>query len=100
MANKIFISTVKHGEAELQFIHSPDTKLVIGVVPLPQQQFNPLKGEVHYYANGTDGKSALAFQTQGYRTKVHKTLLILEMIAAYCLYLGFADAQISATLCA
>jgi len=63
-----------------QTIHDPDTK----------SKFKPRKGEVAYFV--TAGADTFAFETEGYRKQ--RKLLILHMIAWYCMYLGLFEAQI------
>jgi hypothetical protein len=71
-------------------IHDPESKLKIGVFDLLRSQFRPKKGEVRYFV--TAGKQTLAFETDGYNK--HRNILILQMIAWYCMYLGLIGAQI------
>ena len=75
-------------------IHDPESKLKIKVFDTIRSKFQPKKGEVRYFV--TAGKEKLAFETDGY--KKHKTVLILQMIAWYCMYLGLLEAQIHQTL--
>jgi hypothetical protein len=77
-------------------IHDTETKLKVGVFDLQENGFEPQKGEVHYFVSDISNDLLLAFETKGY--KRHKKLLVLEMIASYCVYLGFVEAQIHATL--
>ncbi|UEG51592.1 hypothetical protein LLH06_11475 [Mucilaginibacter daejeonensis] len=82
-------STVKKGT-----IHDPDTKLKVAVVDLLRSKFKPSKGELSFYV--TAGKETLAFETQGYSK--HRKLLVLQMVAWYCVYLGLLEAQIHSSL--
>jgi len=78
---------------KLGTIHDPDTKLKITVIDLVKSGFKPSKGEVRFFV--TDGPMQLAFETQGYSK--HRKVLILQMIAWYCLYLGLQEAKIHTT---
>jgi len=71
-------------------IHDPHTKLKVKAFDLVKSRFIPSKGEVRYFVTSTNEK--LAFETKGY--KKHRKLLILQMIAQYCIYLGLIEAQI------
>jgi putative NADPH-quinone reductase len=84
------ISFSKGGPLKKGTIHDPESKLKIKV---SDTKFVPKKGEVRYFV--TAGKEKLAFETDGY--KKHKTVLILQMIAWYCMYLGLLEAQIHST---
>ncbi|HTI58069.1 MULTISPECIES: hypothetical protein [Mucilaginibacter] len=84
------ISTTKSGHSKKAAIHDPESKLKIKVFDLVKSRFIPKKGEVTYFV--TAGTEKIGFQTEGY--KKHKTLLILHMIAWYCMYLGLMEAQI------
>jgi hypothetical protein len=75
-------------------IHDPATKLKVKVTDLVKSTYKPTKGEVSFFV--TAGKQLLAFETQGY--KRHRELLILQMVAWYCAYLGLIGAQIHSTL--
>ena len=75
-------------------IHDPNSKLKVRAFDLLKSSFNPSKGEVRFFV--TAGDETLAFETKGY--KRHRKLLILQMIAWYCLYLGLIEAQIHSTL--
>jgi len=77
-----------------EIIHDPATKLKVKAFDLPNAKFKPSKGEVSYFV--TAGTETLAFETKGY--KKHRQLLILQMIAWYCLYLGLIEAQIHSRL--
>ncbi|QJD96771.1 hypothetical protein HH214_13290 [Mucilaginibacter robiniae] len=75
-------------------IHDPQTKLKVTVCDMLKSKFKPRKGEVRYFV--TAGQETLAFETQGY--KRHRKLLILHMVAWYCMYLGLMEAQIHSSL--
>jgi hypothetical protein len=87
------ISISENGSAKKETIHDTETKLKIGVFDLFDAGFKPKKGELHYYVSDND--VLLAFETEGY--KAHKNLLVLDMIARYCVYLGFGEAIIHST---
>ncbi|MDO3644157.1 hypothetical protein [Mucilaginibacter sp. L3T2-6] len=93
MANYL-ISIPNSGTAQDGTIHDPSSKLKVKVVRLLQSTIGPLKGEKRFFvdANG----EMLAFETKGYNQ--HRELLILHMIAWYCLYLGLIEAQIHSSL--
>jgi hypothetical protein len=74
-------------------IHDPNTKLKVKAFDLLKSRFKPCKGEVRFFV--TSAHEKLAFETKGYK-KQHK-LLILKMIAHYCIYLGLLEAQIHST---
>ena len=74
-------------------IHDPDTKLKVRIFDGIKSKFKPKKGEVRYFV--TAGNETIAFETDGYQKK-HRQLLILHMIAWYCMYLGLLEAQIHA----
>jgi hypothetical protein len=88
------ISISKTGASKKETIHDPESKLKIKVVDLVKSNFVPKKGEVRYFV--TDGDETFAFETDGF--KRHRTLLILQMIAWYCMYLGLIKAEIHSTL--
>jgi len=71
-------------------IHDPKSKLKVKAVDLLTSRFTPSRGEKRFFV--TAGDETLAFETKGY--KKHRELLILQMIAWYCLYLGLIEAQI------
>jgi hypothetical protein len=73
-------------------IHDPATKLKVRVFDALRLKFKPSKGEVRFFV--TAGTETIAFETRGY--KKHRELLILHMIAWYCIYLGLLEAQIHA----
>jgi hypothetical protein len=75
-------------------IHDPNTKLKVKAIDLLKSRFKPRKGEVSYFV--TSGNETFAFETEGY--KKQRKLLILHMIAWYCMYLGLFEAQIHSTL--
>ena len=89
------ISIPQTGTCKKDTIHDTETKLKVGVFNLFKAAFKPKKGEVHYYASTQNGDLLLAFETEGY--KKHKNLLVLDMIARYCAYLGFGEACIHTT---
>ena len=74
-------------------IHDPKSKLKVKVIDLLKSRFTPSTGEKRFFV--TSGDETLAFETKGY--KKHHELLILQMIAWYCMYLGWMEAQIHAT---
>jgi len=94
MKTNYFISIACDATAPKGIIHDPGTKLKVKVIDLLKSKFKPRKGEVQYFV--TAGGEQLAFETRGF--KRHRTLLILQMIATYCLYLGLLEARIHATL--
>lgn len=95
MRPNYFISIAQNNAAPKGTIHDPCSKLKVKVIDLVKEKFKPSKGEVRYFV--TAGKETLAFETQGY--KKHRNLLILHMIAKYCLYLGLLEeARIHSTL--
>ena len=71
-------------------IHDPKSKLKIRVFDQLRSSFKPKKGEVRYFV--TAGGKTLAFETEGYNK--HRNVLILHMIAWYCVCLGLMGAQI------
>ncbi len=73
-------------------IHDPKSKLKVKVIDLLKSRFTPSSGEKRFFV--TSGNETLAFETKGY--KKHRELLILQMIAWYCIYLGLIEAQIHA----
>ncbi|HEY8780475.1 MAG TPA: hypothetical protein VIM16_02580 [Mucilaginibacter sp.] len=75
-------------------IHDPQTKLKVKSFDLLKSRFTPSRGEVRYFVTSANEK--LAFETKGY--KKHRKLLILQMIAQYCIYLGLIEAQIHSSL--
>jgi len=87
------ISFRKNGADKREIIHDPESKLKIRVIDETKSDVPPKKGEVQYFV--TAGDKTLAFQTEGY--KKHRTILILHMIAWYCVYLGLMEAQIHAS---
>jgi len=78
---------------EDEIIHDPDTKLKVKAFDLLKSKFIPSKGELRYFV--TAGDETFAFETKGY--KKHRKLLVLHMIAWYCMYLGLIEAQIHQT---
>lgn len=84
------ISIAKTGTLKKETIHDPKSKLKIKVVDIQRSSFIPQKGEVQYFV--TAGNETLAFETEGF--KKHRTLLILQMISWYCVYLGLIAPQI------
>lgn len=93
MANYL-ISIPNSGAVQDGTIHDPSTKLKVKVVHLLKSTLTPKKGEKRFFV--TTGKETLAFETKGYNK--HRELLILHMIAWYCLYLGLIEAQIHSSL--
>ena len=93
MKSNYFISVAKNGFSKIGTIHDPGTKLKVKVVDLLESDFEPRKGEVQYFV--TSGKETFAFETEGYQKK-HRNLLVLQMVARYCVYLGLFEAQIHA----
>jgi hypothetical protein len=77
-----------------EIIHDPVTKLKVKAIDLLKSKFKPSKGEIRYFV--TSGNETFAFETEGY--KKQRKLLILHMIAWYCMYLGLFEAQIRSTL--
>jgi len=77
-----------------EIIHDPVSKLKVKAFDLLASTFKPSKGEIRYFV--TSGEEKLAFETKGY--KKHRQVLVLQMIAWYCLYLGLIEAQIHPAL--
>ncbi|MGZ3873508.1 MAG: hypothetical protein ACXVJD_11350 [Mucilaginibacter sp.] len=75
-------------------IHDRRSKLKIKAFDLLTSGFVPSLGEKRFFV--TAGSEKLAFETKGY--KKHRELVILQMIAWYCLYLGLIEAQIHSSL--
>jgi hypothetical protein len=71
-------------------IHDPNTKLKVKAFDVLRSGFKPSEGEVSFFVTSSHKK--LAFETKGY--KKHRQLLVLQMIAEYCIYLGLMEAQI------
>jgi hypothetical protein len=94
MMTNYLLSTSPDADLQLGTIHDPETKLKVTVIDLLKSKFKPRKGEVQFFV--TAGEETLAFETQGYRK--HRKLLILQMVAWYCVYLGLLEAQIHSTL--
>ena len=92
MFSKYLISISQTGASNKETIHDTETKLKVGVFDLVTAGFKPKKGELHYFVSDTQNDLLLAFETDGY--KRHKNLLVLDMIARYCVYLGFTEATI------
>lgn len=88
------LSFSSNASKKLGTIHDPDTKLKITVIDLLKSPFKPKKGEVRFFV--TDGDTQLAFETKGYSRQ--QKLLVLQMIAWYCIYLGLLEAKIHSTL--
>ena len=84
------ISTSKSGRSKKETIHDPESKLKIKVFDLVRSTFRPKKGEIRYFV--TAGEEKIAFETEGYNKQ--RNLLILHMIAWYCVYLGLMEARI------
>ncbi|WP_214070272.1 hypothetical protein [Mucilaginibacter sp. dw_454] len=75
-------------------IHDQKSNLKVKAVKLATLTYKTAKGEVSFFV--TIGKKILAFETKGYNK--HRQLLILQMISCYCMYMGWVEAQIHATL--
>src|ERR1700754_4302231 len=75
-------------------IHDRNTKLKVKAFDPFKSGTEPIKGEIMYFV--TTDHQTLAFVTKGY--KRHRHLLILQMIAQYCVYLGLIGAQIHSTM--
>lgn len=75
-------------------IYDLKSKLKVKAVELAKSTYKTTKGEISFYV--TIGKKILAFETSGYNK--HRQLLILQMISWYCMYMGWVEAQIHATL--
>lgn len=71
-------------------IHDPGSKLKVKVFDLLRSRFTPSSGEKAFFV--TAGKETFAFETKGYQK--HRELLVLQMIAWYCMYSGLIEAQI------
>lgn len=93
MANYL-ITIGRDSAAKNGTIHDPTTKLKVQATDLLKRDFVPQKGEKTFFV--TAGKETLAFETKGY--KRHRELLILQMVAWYCLYLGLMEAQIHSSM--
>ena len=91
MMFNFLISIPNNGVSKKETIHDPESKLKIKVFDLLKSKVTPKKGEVRYFV--TAGNEKFAFETDGYN-KEHRTLLILQMISWYCIYLGLMEAQI------
>jgi len=87
-----YLITISNNDRR-ETIHDPISKLKVKVFDPIKQKLMPRKGEVRFFV--TAGEETLAFETEGY--KRHRQLLILQMIARYCMYLGLFEAQIHAT---
>jgi len=88
------LSIPKAGTISTGIIHDSKTKLKVKTFDLLKSTFIPSKGEVRYFV--TAGKKLFAFETDGYNKQ--KKILVLQMIAWYCMYAGLLEAQIHATL--
>lgn len=88
------LSISENPSLKLDTIHDPDSKLKVTVIDLLKSKFKPQKGEKRFFV--TAGCKKFAFETRGY--KRHRKLLILQMVAWYCLYLGLLEAQIHSSL--
>ena len=93
MAN-YFISLPGNEGLQEGTIHDPSTKLKVKSINLRKRDFKPSRGEVRYFV--TSENEELAFETKGYNKQ--RKLLILQMIAQYCVYLGLIEAQIHTSL--
>ncbi|QQL50672.1 hypothetical protein [Mucilaginibacter ginkgonis] len=76
-------------------IHDPKSNLKVGAFKFTKSKFKPRKGEVQYFV--TAGKKTFAFETEGFK-KGHRQVLILEMIARFCVYIGLIGAKIHSSL--
>jgi hypothetical protein len=85
-----YLLSIPGNELKGGIIHDPKTKLKVRVMNKERPVYTPQSGEVRYFV--TAGKNIFAFETVGYRK--HRQLLILQMIAWYCVYLGLLEAQI------
>lgn len=90
--SKYMISIPCNDTPKVGTIHDPGTKLKVKAFDLLKSGFKPSKGEKMFFVTAAHEK--LAFETRGYSK--HKNLLILQMIAHYCVYLGLFEAQIHA----
>ena len=88
------ISISKKEEVTSGTIHDPKSKLRVKAFDLLQSKFTPSKGELRFFV--TAGRETMAFETDGYNK--HRKVLILQMIAWYCMYLGLLEAQIHSKL--
>lgn len=89
-----FISISKNQTLNDGTIHDPKSKLKVQAIDLSRTGLEPITGEVRYFV--TAGNETIAFETKGYRK--HRTLLVLQMISWYCIYLGLMEAQIHSSL--
>jgi len=90
----MYLISIPNGEApQAGTIHDPSNELKVKSFDLLQSRFKPSKGEVRFFVTADHEK--LAFETKGYKNQ--KKLLILQMVAQYCLYLGLIEAQIHST---
>jgi hypothetical protein len=92
--SKYLISISQDRNLNSGTIHDPESKLKVKALDMKKSKFTPQTGEVSYFV--TAGDETIAFETKGY--KKHRKLLVLQMIAWYCLYLGLIEAQIHASL--
>ncbi|MFD2871189.1 hypothetical protein ACFS5N_01840 [Mucilaginibacter ximonensis] len=88
------ISIPQHSKRVSATIHDQKSKLKVRAVEMARSTYKTAKGEISFFV--TIGKKILAFETKGY--KKHRQLLILQMISWYCVYMGWVEAQIHATL--
>ena len=88
------ISMSGNPDTKSEIIHDPNTKLKVKAINLLRSTFKPCKGEIQYFV--TCGKESFAFETKGF--KRHRQLLVLQMVAWYCLYLGLIEAKIHSSL--
>jgi hypothetical protein len=96
MTTKYLISLGRADSTKKATIHDSETKLKVSVIDLLKATFKPKKGEKHYFVTDAKNKVVLAFETEGFQRQ-HKNLRVLEMVARYCVYLGFVGAQIHST---
>ena len=89
-----FISMAGNAGPQKETIHDPLTKLKVRVIDRVRKKNEATKrrDEVQYFV--TSGEEVLAFESRGYNK--HNNLLILQMIATYCMYLGLIKARIHA----
>lgn len=92
--SNFLISISKNAAIENGTIHDPQSKLKVQVFDPCMPGVTQSKGEIRFFV--TSANETLAFETKGY--KRHRKLLILQMIAWYCIYLGLIEAQIHSTL--
>jgi len=92
--SNFLISISKNAATTGGTIHDPTSKLKVKVFDPCITGVAQSKGEIRFFV--TSASETLAFETKGYRRQ--RKLLILQMIAWYCIYLGLIEAQIHSTL--